>query len=73
LPDALPRLRRLADLLAGYEVLLTPDLEPFPAEHMLTEPYAIGLFEMVACSADRWLLTTSADVALGQSPRISAI
>ena len=54
LPDALPRLRRLADLLAAYEVLLTPDLEPFPAQRILAEPYASGLFELVACSRQRW-------------------
>jgi FkbM family methyltransferase len=53
-PDPWPRLRRLADLLAGYEVLLTPDFEPFPAGRILTEPYASGLLELVACSRQCW-------------------
>jgi FkbM family methyltransferase len=53
-PDPLPRLRRLADLLAAYEVLLAPDFEPLPPERFLTEPYAGGLFELVACSRQCW-------------------
>lgn len=51
---AAPAAPRVELLLAAYEVLLTPDFEPFPAERMLTEPYAGGLFELVACSRQCW-------------------
>jgi FkbM family methyltransferase len=47
--DPGPRLEQLVAVLAGYDKVMTPDLRPFEAARMLTEPYASGLFEVVAC------------------------
>jgi FkbM family methyltransferase len=46
-PDPLPRLRRLAELLDAYEIIMTPDFEPFPLDQMFSDSYASGLFEIV--------------------------
>ncbi|MFE9690597.1 FkbM family methyltransferase [Micromonospora sp. NPDC005806] len=47
--DPRPRLEQLEAVLAGYDTVLTPGLRPFEPSLMLAEPYASGLFEVVAC------------------------
>jgi FkbM family methyltransferase len=44
----LPRLARLAELLSGYDRLLTPDLSPMDPAEFFDDAHRGGLFEVVA-------------------------
>lgn len=47
-PDPYPRLTRLAELLSGYQELLTPWFSPLDPQTLLDDEHAHGVFELVA-------------------------